>query len=118
MQITQKNVFVLKLKADDDEITRDYTLSEHDLVQLKNHLMPSDDWRVSALRGMKIDAIKRVREHTGAGLKEAKDMVERFCAASASGAAHDEMARQRQLDTTARKHMNPQGYGRSEDPPF
>ncbi|NTU79105.1 MAG: hypothetical protein HGA45_06840 [Chloroflexales bacterium] len=29
-------------------------------------------------RGQKIDAIKRVRERTGWGLKEAKDYVERL----------------------------------------
>jgi hypothetical protein len=32
-------------------------------------------------QGRKIDAIKRFREQTGVGLKEAKDAVERFAAA-------------------------------------
>lgn len=37
-------------------------------------------WKLEALQGRKIDAIKAYREQTGVGLKEAKDIVELFCA--------------------------------------
>jgi ribosomal protein L7/L12 len=35
-------------------------------------------WLLALVGGNKIEAIKLVREHTGLGLKEAKDLVERL----------------------------------------
>lgn len=60
---------------------RDIPLSDYDVDQLRRELVAAElDWRVQALRGLKIDAIKIVRGELSLGLKEAKDIVELFCA--------------------------------------
>jgi len=63
-------------------LLRGGTLSRRDLLQPPRivTLTPELESEVAQLlaAGEKIDAIKRVREETGAGLKEAKDVVEKL----------------------------------------
>jgi len=61
---------------------KEFPLNDLDIADLKRELevSPIQDWRILAMSGKKIDAIRRVREITKAGLKEAKDAVERYTA--------------------------------------
>lgn len=63
-----------------------YRRRQHDIVTVKptvrptsgSTLAPDDEIRQLLAAGNKIGAIKRVREVTGLGLKDAKDYVERL----------------------------------------
>lgn len=62
------------------------SVSSAALSQTAASLLPDDV--LDALRGgQRIEAIKRLREATGLGLKEAKDLIEAYEAGAAGGAA-------------------------------
>lgn len=71
--LVKKTVYAFRLKNGTE-----VDLDEYEVNQIRQELLAMDDWRVAACRGMLIDAIKRVRQITGSGLKEAKDAVEAF----------------------------------------
>lgn len=80
MVLKEKVVKTYLIETYVDGQLKEYPLEPHAVQQLANQLLNvNNDWRISAILGRKIDAIKTFRELTGAGLKEAKDCVENFC---------------------------------------
>lgn len=59
----------------------EYLLSDEEVNDFRKQLLPSMpyyDWRISALMGEQVAAIKKLRELTGCGLRDAKVLLERY----------------------------------------